>query len=353
MWLNREGSIPMHKPRICVIIPTYNSARFLPEAVESALYQTFSPEEVIVVDDGSTDNTEDVLEPFRGRIHYIRQENQGPAVARNRGISEAKGDLIAFLDADDVWVPDKSEKQVDLLMENPRIGLVHSLYDYLDMAREQRLVPRHGHDGFFGDCYLKCFRRCGVQTSTVLVRKKCVMDVGGFDETIRSASCEDYDLWLRIARHFEFAYIDSPLAHYRMHSTNSTKSSAERRITHLEAELYVIRKALSDDPDLEKKIGRRGVHDRFFELYSAIGYHYHDAFMSAKARSFLRKALRHHWIDPYTWALYLANTLPSNYTRGLRSLKRAMVSLRPAAGAEANEPRLYQQYQGVGPLFDE
>ena len=148
MWLNREGSIPMHKPRICVIIPTYNSARFLPEAVESALYQTFSPEEVIVVDDGSTDNTEDVLEPFRGRIHYIRQENQGPAVARNRGISEAKGDLIAFLDADDVWVPDKSEKQVDLLMENPRIGLVHSLYDYLDMAREQRLVPRHGHGWF-------------------------------------------------------------------------------------------------------------------------------------------------------------------------------------------------------------
>ena len=331
----------MHKPRISVIIPTYNSAQFLPEAVGSALRQTFPPQEVIVVNDGSTDNTEDVLEPFRGRIHYIRQENQGPAVARNRGIAEANGDLLAFLDADDAWVPDKSEKQINLFMENPRIGLIHSLYDYLDMSREQRLIPRHGHGGFFGECYLQCFRRCGVQTSTVLVRKNCVMDVGGFDETIRSASCEDYDLWLRIARHYEFAYVDSPLAHYRIHSTNSTTSSTERRVTHLEAELYVVRKALSDDPGLEKRIGRRGVHGRFFELYSAIAYEYHDAFMSAEARAFLSKALHHHWLDPYTWALYVANTMPSKCTRGLRSVKRAMASLRPSTCAEASEPRLY------------
>ena len=147
----------MHKPRISVIIPTYNSAVFLPEAVESVLSQTFLPQEVIVVDDGSTDNTEDVLEPFRRRIHYIRQENQGPAVARNRGIAEAKGDLIAFLDADDVWVPEKTEIQVKVLRENPRIGLVHSYFDRLDMA-EQRIMPRHEMKGFSGDCYLQFFR---------------------------------------------------------------------------------------------------------------------------------------------------------------------------------------------------
>ncbi len=165
----------MHKPRISVIIPTYNSARFLPEAVQSALYQTLSPDEVIVVDDGSTDNTEDVLEPFRGRVHYIRQENQGPAVARNRGIAEAKGDLIAFLDADDVWLPEKSELQVKVLWENPRIGLVHSYYHRLDMAG-QRIMPRHKMGDFSGDCYLQFFRRCGVQVATVLVAQ------GVFDE---------------------------------------------------------------------------------------------------------------------------------------------------------------------------
>ena len=125
----------MFKPSISVIIPTYNSAVFLPEALQSVLSQTFLPQDVIVVDDGSTDDTEDVLEPFRRHIHYIRQENQGPAVARNRGIAEAKGDLIAFLDADDVWVPEKLERQVNVLIENPRIGLVHSRYDLLHMAR--------------------------------------------------------------------------------------------------------------------------------------------------------------------------------------------------------------------------
>ena len=106
------------------------------------------PQDVIVVDDGSTDNTKDVLKPFRRRIHYIRQENQGPAVARNCGIAEAKGDVLAFLDADDVWLPEKLDKQVNVLTENPRIGLVHSHYDYLDMASGGRLTPRPEMGGF-------------------------------------------------------------------------------------------------------------------------------------------------------------------------------------------------------------
>lgn len=313
----------MFKPSISVIIPTYNSARFLPEAVESVLSQTFLPQDVIVVDDGSTDSTEDVLKPFRRRIHYIRQENQGPAVARNRGIAEAKGDFIAFLDADDVWLPEKLEKQVKVLTERPRIGLVHSHYDHLDMAGGRRLIPCSGDvQGFFGDCYLQFFRTCGVQIATVLLRKECLMKVGGFDERIRRASCEDWDLWFRIARHFELAFIDSPLALYRVHPTNASKN----HLTMLEAELYVIRKALANDPGLQARIGRREVHARLFEIYFSIGYLYHDMSKSTEARSFLSAALRHHWTDPYAWGLYLANTFPPSYVRALRSMKRASLS---------------------------
>ena len=120
------------------------------------------------------------------------------------------------------------------------------------------------------------------------------MKVGGFDERIRWASCEDYDLWFRIARHFELAFIDSPLACYRIHSTNASK----KKLGMLEAELYVVRKALSNDPALQARIGRCEVRDRLFELYFSIGYLYHDKSTSTEARYFLSEALRQHWTDP-------------------------------------------------------
>ena len=180
-----------------------------------------------------------------------------------------------------------------------------------------------GFEGFSGDCYLQLFRGNVVQIATVLLRKECLMKVGGFDERIRRASCEDYDLWFRIARHFELAFIDFPWP-----STAFIQQMLlSRRLGMLEAELYVVRKALSNDVELQARIGRREVRDRVFELYVSIGYLYHDRSTSTEARYFLSEALRHRWTDPYVWARYLANRFPPSYVRALRSMKRAMASL--------------------------
>ena len=113
---------------ISVVIPTYNSAAFVVSAVESVLRQELEPAEIIVVDDGSTDDTADALGPYRRSIRYITQPNSGPAVARNRGVGAVQSDWIAFLDADDVWMPHKLRRQVECMKQNPRAGLIHSAF---------------------------------------------------------------------------------------------------------------------------------------------------------------------------------------------------------------------------------
>jgi glycosyltransferase involved in cell wall biosynthesis len=137
----------MLNTRISVVIPTYNSAAYLPAAIDSAFNQTLPPFEIVVIDDGSIDNTVEVLKPYEVRIRYIFQENKGPAAARNRGIAEANGDLIAFLDSDDVWLPEKLELQVPVLTENPKIGLVHSDFFLLDMKTGTELPSRRNGGG--------------------------------------------------------------------------------------------------------------------------------------------------------------------------------------------------------------
>jgi glycosyltransferase involved in cell wall biosynthesis len=310
----------MHKPSVSVVIPTYNAARFLVEALESALSQTLPPDDIVVVDDGSTDDTEDTIYPYRRRIQYIRQENQGPAVARNCGIAHSKGDLVAFLDADDVWLPEKLEIQVNEMRAHPRIGLVHTNYVRLDSAGVRHPTRTKSGSRCAGRCYLELFKGCGVKIATVLVRKECLTKVGGFDESFRHASCEDYDLWIRMARHFEYLYIDSPLVLYRDHPTSASKND----LMMLEQELYVIRKSLAADTELKARIGTHQVRGRLFDLYHGIGYAHHDGGRSAEARHFFSQALHQNWAAPYTWLLYIGNMLHPRHMCALRSIKRSI-----------------------------
>jgi len=115
-------------PLVSVVIPVYNSAEYIVETIKSALAQHYKPFEVIVVDDGSTDNTKDLLEPYLHRISYLYKENGGPASARNTGVNNAKGEYIAFLDADDLWMPEKLARQMDVFNQDKSIGLVHTQY---------------------------------------------------------------------------------------------------------------------------------------------------------------------------------------------------------------------------------
>lgn len=209
-------------PNISIIIPTYNRGHLILETLESVFAQTYQDFEVIVVDDGSTDNTEQILSKYMERIRFFRQENSGPSVARNLGIFNAKGAHIAFLDSDDLWYPSKLEKQVAIFESNPKIGLV-----YCDCSRGPTIQDLPV--GWFtdmkppsGNIFDRLVNDNLIWTPTVLVRKDIFIHCGVFDTTLRGA--EDYDLWLRIAFFFECFFIQEVLCHIRDHAGRTVKT---------------------------------------------------------------------------------------------------------------------------------
>src|SRR5262249_38101592 len=155
--------------------------------------QTYRPVEIVVVDDGSNDDTAEVLACYRDRVRYVYQDNRGPAAARNRGIAEANGELLAFLDADDQWHGEKLSKQAAVLAAKPEAGLVHSDVLYWDQLRDSKYRRTGARPEFHGGCYSSFFWRNPVTLSTVLLRRACLRRVGCFDESIRRPSAEDYD----------------------------------------------------------------------------------------------------------------------------------------------------------------
>lgn len=197
---------------VSVIIPTFNSAGMVREAVESVLGQTVAAHEIIVVDDGSTDKTAEVLAPYFDRIHYLKQENQGVAAARNRGIAAAKGDLIAFLDADDVWHPRKLELQLRTMRERPEVGMLGTgVFDWPGAAPE---TTRKQSRLYARVAWWELVVRNRFTTSSVVVRRALLEKVGQLDEELRGP--EDLDLWLRIAEVAEVGNLRTALTGYRV-----------------------------------------------------------------------------------------------------------------------------------------
>ncbi|PIQ84097.1 MAG: hypothetical protein COV75_04030 [Candidatus Omnitrophica bacterium CG11_big_fil_rev_8_21_14_0_20_63_9] len=202
-----------HAPLVSVIIPTFNRAAMLREALESALRQTVKNIEVIVIDDGSTDDTFQVAQAAGDKVRYFLQPNQGVAAARNRGIREARGRYVAFLDSDDLWLPNKLERQIDYFRAHREVGLLYTRmwsYDVADPEKRQ-LEPKTVAKTF--DALLNGPNT--VTSSTVMVRRECFDLVGVFNPLLRAS--EDHELWLRIARRFPIAFLDEALAIYRRH----------------------------------------------------------------------------------------------------------------------------------------
>lgn len=210
---------------VSIIIPAYNSARFLPEAIESVLAQTYKDYEIIVVDDGSTDNTKEVLKPYLDKIKYVYQENRGAASARNTGIKHSQGEYIAFLDADDVWLPEKLHIQADYLDNNQEIAMVYS--QSLWMSEDGRLLTgkKSRHRIPSGDVFNILFFKNFIFTPTVMVRKRILGTVGLFNESF--VSTEDRDLWLRIAREFKVFGISKYLCKTRQTPGSLIRSNKE------------------------------------------------------------------------------------------------------------------------------
>ena len=206
---------------VSVIIPTFNSARFIGQAIESALAQTEVEIEVIVVDDGSTDDTPRVLGEFKSQIQVIRQANQGQHIARNRAAREARGEWLAFLDADDEWLPGKLAKQLARNVANADLCFTHRV-NFGQTGRVD-LHPPLPTAAFFANPFETLLLNNPVTTSSVILRKRVFDRLGSFDEH-RGASCEDWDLWLRYAHAGgQFGFVAEPLTRYRLHPDSSSK----------------------------------------------------------------------------------------------------------------------------------
>jgi len=194
-------------PLVSVIIPTYNRADLVRRAVDSVLAQTFSDFELIVVDDGSTDRTQEVLAAVDDRLVLITQPRAGVGAARNRGLRAARSPLIAFLDSDDYWRPEKLAVQVGFFEENPEIMICQT--EEVWYRRGFRVNPRTKHRKPSGDVFLPSLKLCLISPSAVMMRRALFDQVGRFDESL--PACEDYDLWLRVAAEYPVYLVDRPL----------------------------------------------------------------------------------------------------------------------------------------------
>ncbi len=197
---------------VSAIIPTYNRANVITKAVQSILNQTYVGLEVIVVSDGFCDATKKVINGFADKrlSYYEIAHSARPAVPRNFGIKKARGEFIAFCDDDDQWLPDKLTLQIAEMSQDESLGLVYTKCLIKEGAKERVIPNKDGRQGFiFKDLFLSA---CFIATSTVLIRKDVIKQVGAFDESIYLKAVEDYDLWLRIARLYKIGFVNKVLA---------------------------------------------------------------------------------------------------------------------------------------------
>jgi len=198
--LNKIGNIS-------VVIPTFNRRETIGRSIDSVLNQTLFPSEIIVVDDGSTDGTSDYIQSNFPSIRLLQQPNKGVSAARNKGVRCADANWIALLDSDDEWFPQKLEKQVMTLSQNPDIKFCHT--EEIWIRNGARINQMKKHQTYGGHIFNKCLDMCKISPSSVLFHQSILDNVGYFDKGLKV--CEDYDLWLRITAKFPVLYIDEPL----------------------------------------------------------------------------------------------------------------------------------------------
>ena len=194
-------------PKVSVIVPTYNRANRLEGTLRSIVSQTYQDFELIVVDDGSTDNTSKVIESFPSAQYLPMKKNSGVSKARNIGLACAKGEFICFLDSDDLWKEKKLEIQIHWMESNTDNQVCYT--DEIWVRNGVRVNQMNKHSKYTGDIFRHCLALCIVSPSSVMIRAKLFSEIGNFDESL--PACEDYDLWLRIAVKYAFHFIEEPL----------------------------------------------------------------------------------------------------------------------------------------------
>jgi glycosyltransferase involved in cell wall biosynthesis len=323
-------------PLVSVITASYNCAEFVGAAIESALAQTYPHREIIVVDDGSTDGTAQALRGYGGRIVYHRQENRGVSAARNQGIRLAKGEILAFLDADDLWWPEKLERQVAALQQHPDAALVFTdgvEIDERGVVQKETLLPttpgsfstwlpQYGDPrrGWVkGRWFARLVKANFIRTvSQVAIRRECLETVGGFNERLQEA--EDIELSVRIAHRYPLVFLPGKLTRYRRRpeGISGPMEGRQFRSDRSEAAMY---SALLPRFGGEE---RRLIHRRLGFLYGKVAWNYFNQEQFREARAMFRRSLRH---DPWApWAIlrWAAAHLPPGAIRGLRRAARRL-----------------------------
>lgn len=244
---------------VSVIIPAYNAERWIGATLSSALAQTYPALEVNVVDDGSKDGTAAIVQKFGTndkRVRLLRQTNHGLAAARNAGIAASRGSLIAPLDADDLWHPEKIAKQVAAMREaGPRVGVVYSWYSIIDES--DRVIARALRPHHQGNVYAALVVSNFISSASIpLIRRSCLLELGGYDpgpRTRGAQGCEDWKLYLAMAEHYEFLLVPEYLVGYRRHPGGMSRNVLPMKRGHAE----VLAEARQRHPELPPDLFRR------------------------------------------------------------------------------------------------
>jgi glycosyltransferase involved in cell wall biosynthesis len=295
----------MMGPKVSVIMPVLNGKRYIAEAIQSIWSQQHDNIELIVVDDGSTDETAEIVKSLSaGRdVKYVRHASAaGIAPSMNDGIRHSSGELISFLDHDDVWCPEFLETQVAYLAAHTDVAMVHSDFETMD-AEGNTITPSvaawRGKTRPSGSVFGELFMDSFIVGNSVLIRRECFDRLGLFDETLRWG---DYHMWMRIARHYRVDYVPKVLTKYRQHSTQSTRTISAKVAVHDPVALQAIKKVLEAHPEVWQELGSRKIRRRMATMYFDAAQTWWSARIFSNARICLAKAIR---LDPGKAKYYL------------------------------------------------
>jgi len=304
---------------VSVVIAAYNRAEYLPAAIESVLSQTFRDFEVIVVDDGSTDGTSAAVKGFRDTVRYVYQENAERGAARNRGLRLAQGQYVAFLDSDDLWLPNKLEAEVRRLHAEPHLGLVYSDAFYINASGQPMgRITRRPHQG---DVLQQLV--CGnfVTASATLLDRAQFLAVGGFCEDRELAGSEDWEAWVRLAARVRFGYVANVGLLYRLHEEGTVAQPRS-----MERSMQYARGLVFADPALAHRIGHLRS-PAYASMHCVLASLYYGAGDGAEARGQLRKARSYYprvVCDPRYLRIAARLAAGDGLTAALRKTKRRL-----------------------------
>ena len=324
-------------PTVSVIIPTYNLADYICEAIDSVLNQTFKDFEIIVVDDGSKDNTREVLKKYVNKISYFFKDNGGIASARNFGIKRSKGDYIALLDADDIWMPDKLEQQINIYNIDPEIAAVFTDAETFDnngiirnslrplsaptdtKSLKYKIFEAGLNDGSVikGDFYPDLINSNLFAASTALIKKSCLEKIGSFDENL--VIDDDYDLWIRISKSFPVSFYSMVLMRYRIREDSASGTRGMRPYLYRKRDAYMFENHLKN---CKSNFYKNLIKSRVLISYKIAAWGYLNVYDLSEARRLSIRCLRYNIFQIKPFIYILVSFWPKSFIRFVKNLKK-------------------------------